>query len=174
MPPWLCIHASAVWPRSAQTERCGVHMKQRHFLRRFFLFGGLLSLLICVLTLAAPSALALSGKIREFAIPTAGSLPEGITAGPDGNLWFTETGGNKIGVITTSGVITEFAIPTGGSRPFGITAGPDGNLWFTEAIGNNIGRISPNGKHKLAEFPVPTPNSLPVGITAGPDGQLWF
>src|SRR5947209_15279215 len=104
MPPWLCIHASAVWPRSAQTERCGVRMKQRHFSRRFFLFGGLLSLLICVLTFAAPSALALSGKIREFAIPTASSDPGGITAGPDGNLWFTEQDASKIGRITTAGV----------------------------------------------------------------------
>src|SRR2546426_7288849 len=114
MPPWLCIHASAVWPRSAQTERCGVHMKQRHFSRRFFLFGGLLSLLICVLTLAAPSALALSGKIREFAIPTAGSLPEGITAGAAGNLLVTATGGTKNGGSTTRGTITQFAIPPRG------------------------------------------------------------
>jgi virginiamycin B lyase len=56
----------------------------------------------------------------------------GITAGPDGNLWFTEYGGNKIGRITTAGVITEFPIPTDDSEPWGITSGPDGNLWFTE------------------------------------------
>ena len=74
-------------------------MKPRHFSRRFFLFGGLLSLLLCVLTLAAPNALALSGKIREFVIPTASSDPDGITAGPDGNLWFTEFQGNKIGQL---------------------------------------------------------------------------
>ena len=35
-------------------------------------------------------------------IPTASSRPEGITSGPDGNLWFTEEGGGKIGRITTS------------------------------------------------------------------------
>ena len=29
-------------------------------------------------------------KITEFAIPTANSGPVNITAGPDGNLWFTE------------------------------------------------------------------------------------
>ena len=149
-------------------------MKPRHFSLRFFLFGGLLSLLICVLTLAAPSALALSGKIRLFAVPTAGSTPNGITAGPDGNLWFTEVIGNKIGRITTAGVITEFVVPTANSRPIDITAGPDGNLWFTEENANNIGRISPNGKHKLAEFAVPTAGGVLFGITAGPDGNLWF
>ena len=37
------------------------------------------------------------GVITEFATPTAG--PVGITSGPDGNLWFTEQGGNKIGQV---------------------------------------------------------------------------
>jgi virginiamycin B lyase len=74
-------------------------MKQRHFSLRFFIFGGLLSLLIGMLTLAAPSALALSGKITEFATPTTGSQPTWITAGPDGNLWFTEFRTSKIGQL---------------------------------------------------------------------------
>lgn len=31
---------------------------------------------------------------------TAGAQPIGITAGPDGNLWFTEFNGNRIGRIS--------------------------------------------------------------------------
>jgi hypothetical protein len=65
-----------------------------------------------------------------------------ITAGPDGNLWFTESRANKIGRITPSGTIDEFPVPTAKSLPFGITAGPDGNLWFTESKANKIGRIT--------------------------------
>src|SRR5690348_13489554 len=57
----------------------------------------------------------------------------GITVGPDGALWFTETAGNNIGRITTSGAITEYPAPT---TPFNyspgyIVTGPDGELWFT-------------------------------------------
>ena len=74
-------------------------MKPRHFSLRFFLFGGLLCLLIGLLTLTAPGALALSGKIREFPIPTAGSVPIGITAGPDDTLWFTESNTDQIGQL---------------------------------------------------------------------------
>ena len=71
--------------------------------------------------------------ITEFAIPTANSSPNGITAGPDGNLWFTEAGSEQIGMINpTTHAITEFAVPTASAEPDGITAGPDGNLWFTE------------------------------------------
>ena len=37
--------------------------------------------------------------------PSAGV--RGITAGPDGNLWFTESNLDKIGQITPLGVVTE-------------------------------------------------------------------
>ena len=35
--------------------------------------------------------------ISEFPIPTAKSSPSGITAGPDGNLWFTEQAATRSG-----------------------------------------------------------------------------
>jgi virginiamycin B lyase len=38
--------------------------------------------------------------INEFPIPTANRRPLGITAGPDGNLWFTEANGNLKLIIT--------------------------------------------------------------------------
>jgi hypothetical protein len=47
----------------------------------------------------------------QYPIPTAGSGPNGIVAGPDGALWFTEYSGNKIGRITTGGSITEYRSP---------------------------------------------------------------
>ena len=66
--------------------------------------------------------------------------PSGITAGPDGALWFTNAG-NSIGRITTAGVVTNYT-GTGISNPSGITAGPDGALWFTNSGNNSIGRIT--------------------------------
>src|SRR5229473_1835782 len=96
-----------------------------------------LSLALVVLCGAAAGIVkqALAQNVTEFPVPTASSNPFGITTGPDGALWFTESSpvgssGNNIGRITTADVITEFPIPTPGSRPQGITAGPDGALWF--------------------------------------------
>ena len=108
--------------------------------------------------------------ITEYATPTLNSQPTGITAGPDGALWFTET--DKIGRITTAGVITEYpALTAGGSALHDITVGPDGALWFTEL--NKIGRITTAGA--ITEYPLPMACSYnPVSITAGPDGALWF
>ncbi len=56
--------------------------------------------------------------------------PDGITAGPDGALWFTNLRNNSIGRISTAGVVTNYTGP-GIDEPEGITAGPDGALWFT-------------------------------------------
>jgi virginiamycin B lyase len=110
--------------------------------------------------------------ITEFPIPTAGSTPQGITAGSDGNLWFAEsTGGSRIGQITPGGSINEFSGLTGAS--FWITSGPGGNLWTTEPGANAIGVLSTAGT-VVNEFTVTTPNSLPDQIAAGPDGNAWF
>jgi streptogramin lyase len=112
-----------------------------------------------------------SGTVTEFST-SKNSENVDITAGPDGNLWFTESGLDQIGRITPSGTVTEFVGLTAGSRPFGITAGPDGNLWFAELNGG-VGRINPT-THKVDEFVTPTANSSPFAIVTGPDGNLWF
>ena len=105
---------------------------------------------------------------------TPGSQTEAITAGPDGNVWFTEPFGNRIGRISATGVVTEFSSGiTSNAGLIGITAGPDGNVWFTENKTNRIGRITPSGT--VTEFANGlTPSSEPARITAGPDGNLWF
>src|SRR5258708_388239 len=94
------------------------------------------------------------GTITESPLPAPSSAPFGITLGPDGKVWFTESSGNKIGRITTSGAITQFPVPTTPSEPEGITTGPDDNLWFTELTGNNIGRITT--RERITEFSLPT------------------
>lgn len=109
-----------------------------------------------------------------YPIPTPNAHPTSITAGPDGNLWFTEQNPGKVGKITPNGVITEYALPIVGAYPVSITAGPDGNLWVTEGAGNSnrIARITTSGA--VTEYPVPTTLADPNGITVGPDGNLWF
>lgn len=124
----------------------------------------------------------LRGEVTRYVVPSALGDPWNITAGPDGNLWFTEIGDYfnrlnpanvaNIGRITPAGAITEFSVPTPASGPNGITVGPDGALWFTENVGNKIGRITIDGS--ITEFPIPTPDAAAIGIAAGTDGNLWF
>lgn len=109
------------------------------------------------------------GGTSEYLLP-AGSEPNGIALGPDGNLWFTEFGTSKIGKITASGTVTEYSLPSG-SKPSDVTAGPDGKLWFTESGTTKIGKITTSGT--VTEYALAAGAKV-NGITAGPDGKLWF
>jgi streptogramin lyase len=118
-----------------------------------------------------------AGVQTPFTIDAASDAPQGITAGPDGALWFAVPSTANIGRITTSGNVTLFPIspPSGSSAkpsPTAIVTGPDGNLWFTDFGTNTIGRITTVGA--AIEFTLPTANAGPDGIAAGPDGNIWF
>jgi virginiamycin B lyase len=112
-----------------------------------------------------------NGTVSEAYTTIAGStMPSGIGAGNDGNVWFTDTG--LIGKSTPAGASTGYT--TGlqvGSVPDAITAGPDGNEWFDDQYNaqNAVGRITPTGQIK--EFDLTT---TPWDITPGIDGNLWL
>src|SRR5215510_15867452 len=133
-------------------------------------------LLLAVLFLTPVMA---ANRLKSFRIPTANSQPEGITLGPDGNMWFTEASANQIGRIDPKGNITEFVIPQSFSAPVDIVAGADGALWFTEESGfpQGIGRVTTNGVFTgfAPDCAGGQPCSLtPRGIAATPDGLIYF
>jgi streptogramin lyase/subtilisin-like proprotein convertase family protein len=136
--------------------------------------------LLCGCALFPPAAGAAAGTVTEFPTPTAESLPQGITTGPDGNLWFTEYAANKIGRITRTGAIgtsDEFTIPTTSSGPVDITHGPMANdfrLWFTESNSDKIGRITTTGAITETAAGTLPATSEPRHIAPGPDNDLWF
>jgi streptogramin lyase len=125
----------------------------------------------------------LIGRVTTAATPTfsgfgagitAGAEPTDITAGPDGNLWFTEPGIGGVGRMTTGGIVTEFTAGiTAGAEPTDITAGPDGDLWFTEANENAIGRITTAGVVTQVTAGIPA-GAEPSAIVEGPADSLWF
>jgi virginiamycin B lyase len=132
---------------------------------------------LCVAAMPAQASSApRNPRFTEYSVPTPNSGPNGITAGPDGAIWFTESFTGKIGRITTRGAITEY--PTKMCCLNGIAAGPDGALWFGgNPYGRDdkfspgaVGRITTSGVVRTFEFPI-GPAS---GITAGPDGNMWF
>ncbi len=115
-----------------------------------------------------------SGTYVNYTDPSLNDAT-GMTLGPDGAMWFTNTGpsgvgGGSIGRISASGTITHYTNATV-DGPSDITVGSDGALWFTNFDNNSIGRITTSGK--ITNYTNDTING-PMGITAGPDGALWF
>jgi streptogramin lyase len=116
----------------------------------------------------------LSVTLHDFPVPVQSSNVggvAGITAGPDGNLWFANIGDPGIGMINpTSHASSLFRTP--GIVPFNIIVGPDGNLWFNDAAPRNmLGTINPT-THAISVFSLPTTSVF--SIAAGPDGNIWF
>jgi streptogramin lyase len=134
-----------------------------------------IALALCAAVLGPGAAVAAAGGpvVSEFDTGlTSGVALWGITAGPDGNLWFTEETHNAVGRITPGAVITEFTagFPTGSPR--GIVTGPDGNLWVAMAGANGaIAKVTKAGE--VTEFDVPTAGD-PNDIAVGPDNNLWY
>jgi streptogramin lyase len=110
-----------------------------------------------------------TGSVTTFNVGTASGSASSISAGPDGNLWFTEPDADEIGRITPSGQITLFNVPTAGSEPTGIVAGPNGNIWFTEAASRHIGEYFLTGTPPQPA--APTTTALAVDVSAPQVGQ---
>jgi streptogramin lyase len=100
---------------------------------------------------------------------SADSHPEQIVVGPDGNLWFTDSGAEAIGRVTAAGEIEEFRL---GDTPVDIEPGSEGNLWFSAYYG--IGRISTTGVVSSVKVIALGEGRRTQDVALGPEGDLWF
>jgi streptogramin lyase len=93
-----------------------------------------------------------------------------ITAGPDGNVWFTTaTSPPTITKMTPAGLQTSFTLPARCS-PDALVTGSDGALWVDQTE-CGITRVTTSGATTL--FPAPE-NSTVGSIAEGSDGAVWF
>jgi streptogramin lyase len=115
-----------------------------------------------------------STKYRPINGITAGSQAFAIVPGADGNLWFSEYNGKRIGKFDLA---LKTAIEYGPlqSVATAITPGPDGAVWFAETISSTasiLGRIAIDGS--ITEFTASPVAGTIASITTGRDGKVWF
>ncbi len=125
--------------------------------------------------LSPPTTVSASSSF-PFTTPSGGvtTEPNGITSGPDGKLYITDTGNGAIysfdpssNVISQPNYVGKSVI----SNPLlsGITTGPDGNLWFTDD-GTQAANATVSGAvgivDRLAVTAQP-PASVPPGVGFG-------
>ena len=67
--------------------------------------------------------------------------PDGVVAGPDGALWFTNRQGDSIGRITTAGTFTHHDLPAG-TQPAALAFDANGAVWFTDPAASKVGRLT--------------------------------
>ena len=135
---------------------------------------------ICLLALGATlaaSAVAetLNVKIQEYEVPTPKSRPHDPALAPDGSLWYTGQGENKLGRLDPkTGEFKEYPLKTPNSGPHGLTADKDGNIWFTAISGGYVGKLNPK-TGEIAEYRPDNGAEIdPHTPVFDHDGILWF
>ena len=125
-----------------------------------------------------------SGELTEFILPGSSSFPNHLTAGPDGNLWFTDFDHDapwQVGKITPNGIITEFPFPTLDCWALFLIDpnGPEVVVWAAPlspdsscAFYGKILRIDLKGR--IQEFALSDSRETMNSLAVGPDGNLWF
>jgi len=99
-------------------------------LRKLWLF----TLVAAIAAFAAVNTL--SVQITEYEVPTPKSRPHDPALAPDGSLWYTGQGANKLGRLDPkTGEFKEYPLKTPRSGPHGLVADKDGNIWFTAISG---------------------------------------
>jgi streptogramin lyase len=123
----------------------------------------------------AVSSVSTTGTVTESSVSGATDI-QGMTLGPDGNIWFTDLGSKRVGTVV-AGVpsLVSSALTNQPSTAGDITSGSDGNLWVAELPGASpalIAQVSTSGTilNQFGSSGLGSPNF----ITAGPDGALWF
>src|SRR5262252_7520364 len=136
------------------------------------------ALRVCAV-LALLLLLASDARAAEAAaeFPQVYAKPQGIVAGPDGNIWFAEEDGNRVTRISPSGTLVGQTPLSPNGAPQGITVGPDQNVWVTEPGIKKLARLDGRSGVLLGEFPPQGAVGLaggPENVTTGPDGNVWF
>lgn len=154
------------------------HQRLGHLLRRTRR-----ALALAAVTTASVVAPALAGAQptpTTFPVPAEFLGVDGFSLGPDGNVWFVDPGGPRIGRITPAGTVEDWQFPQPTGQGGETVAGPDGSVWFTVQCDAPctyaIGRIDPAAPDPGASielFTHPT-LSFPDAITVGPDGLIWW
>ena len=121
------------------------------------------------------------------------SFPQGIAFAPNGDLYVSDTGNDRIQEFTvnsngTLNFVASFGTAGSGSsapagelnQPTGIAVSPDGStLWVADTLNNRIQSLSLTGGtwnapiHKTTGKGQQTAFSVPWGVTVAPDGSIW-
>jgi len=111
------------------------------------------------------------GTLTAWSLPNANSLPGGIIAA-GGSVYFTEAGGNRIGLLdVAANTITEWDVGQGPER---LALGSSNGVYFTERWADRIGRIYPTGNYYSSETSGISPSG-PMGLVMDVSGtSLWY
>lgn len=130
---------------------------------------------LALTVLASASVGTLNVQIKEYEVPTPSSRPHDPALAPDGSLWYTGQGANKLGRLDpNTGAFREYPLKTPNSGPHGLVSDKEGNIWFTAISGGYVGKLDPRSG-EITEYRPSTGTEIdPHTPVFDHDGILWF
>ncbi|MGA2874530.1 MAG: SMP-30/gluconolactonase/LRE family protein [Nitrososphaerales archaeon] len=112
-----------------------------------------------------------ANTFTRYSLHQSESTPFGIAIDSQGNVWFTESGANKLGEVTYSGQLKEITIPTTSGSPAGVSADKSGTVWVALP---SLNEIASYGGGRFQFYNLTELVSLPAGIFADGKGNIWI
>lgn len=116
-----------------------------------------------------------TGKMAELVL-AAGSRPRRMATAPDGSLWVTLYGHNKLVQVdpVARRVVREIALPAGpGGGAYAVTVDGAGTVWANEIRNDTVVRLdSRSGDLKVIALPSRGANIRKMIVDG--EGQLWY
>lgn len=115
------------------------------------------------------------GSFAPHASPTPQSRPFGLAEGPDGDIWFAQLTGGKVGRIDRlTGGITELAPDPPLRTAETLAFGPLGGLWVSEhAEGGGVARLE-TALGTFSRVAAPDAAALPNSVSFDRHRNAWF
>lgn len=114
-----------------------------------------------------------TGEVDVFDAPR-GAGPYGITATPDGTVWFSSLAGSYIARIDSSrGEVTVVDVPSPGGGARRIWSDSTGDLWVTEWFAGDLARYDPVAGSWSA-WPLPGDDPSPYAVYVDDRDMVWI
>jgi virginiamycin B lyase len=116
-----------------------------------------------------------SGTLSELAMP-AGSRPRRMATAPDGSLWVTLYGSNKLAQVDPAGrrILRQIALPAGKSGgAYAVSIDGAGIVWANEIKHDSVVRLDPaSGDLRVVKLPGDDTGIRKMVVDAR--GRLWY
>ena len=113
------------------------------------------------------------GVLAKFQPPTKGK-PQRLDLDPEGNVWFSERQGNKIGRFDPkTETFKEFALPGPEASPYAIGVHKDGSIWYSSHEQDTLGRLDPK-TGEVIEYPYPHAEISMREFYLDRKGRMWY
>lgn len=113
------------------------------------------------------------GQITKYT-PTTKGKPQRLEFEADGNVWFSERVGNKLGRLNPkTGDLKEFDLPGPAASPYAIGIDRNHMVWYASHEQDVLGRLDPN-TGEVIEYPFPQSEISMREFFMDTQGHLWF